>query len=95
MTGRNRPGKYDPLRDRLLRAGAEPVEMTFAEIQALVGPLPRAAREHAAWWNNEPAGTRHVQAAAWRDAGRTVVSVSRIEGRVRFSAPSWHRGARH
>jgi len=77
--------KYDPLRDHLLRAGAEPLEMTFAEIEVLVGRLPRSAHEHAAWWNNEPAGNQHVQADAWRDAGRTVVEVDRTGRRVRFS----------
>jgi hypothetical protein len=84
--------KYDPLFEWLCRAGDGPVELTFDEIDRLVGGLPRAARDHQAWWSNEQGG-RHVQATAWTNAGRQVVHVDRAAGKVRFSAPGWLRGA--
>jgi hypothetical protein len=82
--------KYDGLRDNLLAQGDVPVEMTFSDIEALVGPLPASATTYAVWWNDGP-GERHVQARAWMDAGRKVEWVDRDTRRVRFSRPSWHR----
>jgi hypothetical protein len=78
--------KYAPLFEHLCRAGDAPVEMTFEEIDRLVGGLPVSATKHRAWWANEVAGGR-VQAKAWLDAGRTDA------GRVWFSAARWNRGA--
>jgi len=85
--------KYDSLFKFLCEAGDSPVVMTFAEIELLVGPLPAAARRYQAWWSNEGAGTQHVQARAWMNSGREVESIDRAAERVRFSAPSWRRGA--
>jgi hypothetical protein len=85
--------KYDPLFKFLCQAGNQPVELTFDEIEYLVGALPASARRYSAWWANESAGTQHVQAIAWINAGREVVSVDRDHGRVRFSAATWRRGA--
>lgn len=85
--------KYDPLFQYLCSSGDEDVELTFDEIERLVGPLPASATAHTAWWANEAEGTRHVQAKAWIDAGREVVAVDRRARRVRFSAPRWNRGS--
>lgn len=85
--------KYDPLFDHLCRAGDGPVEMTFADIERLVGSLPTSAIRHAAWWANEAEGSRHVQARAWMNAGREVVAVDQRAGRVRFSPARWRRGS--
>jgi hypothetical protein len=85
--------KYDPLFKFLCQAGDEPVELTFDEIERLVGSLPTSARKYSAWWANEIVGTQHVQAIAWMNAGREVVSVDRHGERVRFSSASWRRGA--
>jgi hypothetical protein len=84
--------KYDPLFDYLCRAGTGPVEMTFAEIADLVGPLPASAATHQAWWANE-SESGHVQARAWLNAGREVERVDQSTGRVWFSAPGWRRGS--
>lgn len=84
--------KYDPLFEHLCRAGDHPVEMTFNDIEALVGALPPSAAQQA-WWTNEAAGSRHVQARAWLNAGREVEHLDRRARRVRFSAPTWRRGA--
>ena len=96
MTGRGHAvavAKYDPLFEHLCRAPDAPVEMTFDEIAALVDGLPPSAARYPAWWANEAAGSRHVQARAWLNAGREVERVDRAAGRVRFSAPTWLRGA--
>ena len=85
--------KYDALFEYLCRAGDGPVEMTFAEIADLVGPLPASAVTHRAWWANEPASARHVQARAWLNTGREVERVDQATGRVWFSAPTWRRGS--
>jgi len=86
--------KYDPLFRHLVAAdAAAPIEMTFADIEGLVGPLPASASKYSAWWNNEQSDTTHVQALAWLNAGREVEMVDRDAGRVRFSAARWRRGS--
>ena len=85
--------KYDPLLEYLCRADDGPIEMTFDEIGRLVGGLPASAAMWPAWWANEAAGSRHVQAHAWLGAGREVEAVDRVGKRVRFSAAEWRRGS--
>lgn len=85
--------KYDPLFEHLCRAGDHPVEMTFDDVEALVGDLPPSATSSRAWWANEARAGRHVQARAWLNAGREVEHVDRRARRVRFSSPTWRRGA--
>jgi hypothetical protein len=74
--------KYEPLHERLRRA-AGTVELTFQEIDALVGGLPPSARRHREWWGNSVNET-HRQAAAWLAAGAAVEHVSLERERVRF-----------
>lgn len=75
--------KYDPLRHSLQARSRGDAELTFEEIEEILGfELPRSAREHNAWWANER-GT-HVQAKAWMDAGWQVWRVRRSEGKVYF-----------
>jgi hypothetical protein len=57
--------KYDALFGHLVAADAGPIEMSFDEIEWLVGPLTVSALKHSAWWSNERPDTRHVQALAW------------------------------
>jgi hypothetical protein len=85
-------GKYDPLFEHLCRAGDSPLEMSFDDIEALVGALPPSSLLHRTWWGNEIGGG-HVQARSWLNAGREVESVDPTQRRVRFSAPGWRRGA--
>jgi YD repeat-containing protein len=75
-------GKYDPLCECLARTH-DPIEISFAEIGALVGGLPPSAYRHSAWWSNNPNG--HVQAQAWITAGRRVAFVDLVGERVSFS----------
>lgn len=84
--------KYAPLFRKLCLTPDEPVEMTFDEIERLVGALPASASAHRAWWSNETGGP-HVQSRVWLDAGREVVSVDRDARRVVFSAARWRRGS--
>jgi len=77
----------------LCTAGDGPVEMTFDEIEHLVGPLPRSATQHREWWSNDRGDTRHVQAKAWLDAGRQVETLDRAGRRVTFTAARWSRSS--
>ena len=72
--------KYDGLA-RHLRASVGTVRMTFSEIEALSGPLPRSAKTYRAWWANDHT---HVQASAWLSAGLNVGSVDLIRETVVF-----------
>ena len=60
--------RYDPLTKQLSALDDEVVELSFEEIDELVGGLPPSARKHAAWWANskKPSG----QARHWMSAGR-------------------------
>lgn len=76
--------KYSSLRRHLEREAGPSVEMTFDEIDDVVGGLPASARRYSAWWSNEGEGT-HVQARAWMDAGWCVAKVNLTAERVRFT----------
>jgi hypothetical protein len=85
--------KYDALFRHLATCGDGPVEMTFDEIERLVGPLPASATRYAGWWSNVGSDSTHVQSAAWMNAGREVESVDRSGRRVHFSAARWRRSS--
>ena len=61
-----------------------PLELTFEEVAALVGGLPRSAYRYPQWWENEQRGA-HVQAPAWLTVGRHVTSVDLAHQRVMFA----------
>jgi hypothetical protein len=42
--------------DHLAAIGAEAIALTFAEVEAVIGPLPRAARYDYAWWGATASG---------------------------------------
>ena len=58
--------KYEPLEEHLRQTRGTSVDMSFEDIERLIGPLPKSASRYDAWWSNEAAGGRHVQAHAWR-----------------------------
>jgi hypothetical protein len=76
--------KYSALCRHLEAETGPSVEMTFGEIDGVVGGLPASARRYSAWWSNEREG-RHVQARAWLDAGWRVANVNLTTERVRFT----------
>ncbi len=62
--------KYDRLADHLTTHDGEEITLTFAEIEAIVGPLPRYARRAPSWWGVTPSGGRWFgHTFAWRQAG--------------------------
>ncbi len=79
-------GKYDGLRELLVRAGDRPVTLPFARIAQVVGGLPPSAFEHPAWWANN--GETHSHARAWMSLGRRVEWLSLGTQQVTFSAPA-------
>jgi hypothetical protein len=81
LGGRAREGgKYGPLRDHLAGQAGSQVQMTFAQIENLVGRLPDSARLHRAWWANGS----NIEARALREAGWRVDSVDQAAGQVSF-----------
>ena len=57
--------KYLPLQEHLKSDGRDSVTMTFAQIAQLVGPLPKSASLHRAWWANHEGNS---QAVGWMGA---------------------------
>ncbi|MBB4908602.1 DUF7662 domain-containing protein [Actinophytocola algeriensis] len=67
-------GKYLPLTELLMaaaRRGESVVRLSFAELSALVGGLPRSAYHRRTWWGNGYL----VQGKSWGDAGWRVQAV--------------------
>jgi len=75
--------KYDALCVYLKSRSGSVVQLSFEDIDRVVGGLPASAHNHRAWWANERDG-RHVQASGWLDAGWVVDEVSLQAGTVRF-----------
>jgi hypothetical protein len=62
--------KYDRLGDHLAAIGAATIILTFAEVEAVVGPLPVEAHRSSAWWGTGSKGLyNYAHAAHWRRAG--------------------------
>ena len=78
-------GKYDPLRDHLAACPRhiDTLEMSFDQLEGLVGPLPQSARTRQAWWSNS--ADARVEVRAWRAAGWRVQSADRSAERVVFA----------
>jgi hypothetical protein len=77
-------GKYEPLTEFLRKQRSNRIEMTFAEIQDVIGAkLPPSASLYRAWWSNNPSNS--VMTTAWRDAGFRSEQVDMDAGTVVFS----------
>jgi len=62
--------KYDHLGEHLAAVGALLITMTFAEVEAIVGPLPMAARQTPTWWGATRGSVYyHPYAVHWRHLG--------------------------
>jgi hypothetical protein len=62
--------KYDGLADHLATIGTPIVTMTFAEVEAIVGPLPETARRSVEWWGVTVSGRyTNAHALGWWLAG--------------------------
>lgn len=76
--------KYFPLYLYLQQKAGEPVLLTLAEIEQLLGiSLPSSACKRVGWWSNRSSGA--VQASAWMDAGYHVQSVDLVAETVQFN----------
>jgi len=77
-------GKYDPLRDYLLKQKSAELELSFAEIERKLGYMLPNSASRPQWWADTPEPcARPVQTRAWADAGFDAVLVPGEE-RVRF-----------
>lgn len=69
-------GKYDPLRRYLRRRRDDLVELTFADIELIIGAiLPHAANKPGWWANEAKTGRGLVQCSAWLEAGFEVAEL--------------------
>ncbi len=60
---------------------AATVDLSFADVDVLVGGLPPSTRNLRDWWANNS----HTQVLAWREAGWHVESVNLTRQRVRVA----------
>lgn len=76
--------KYDALSGHLRRQTADELEMTFTEIERVIGAmLPKSASRPQWWANVTDADTTHVQRAAWGGAGFDAFLIAGAD-RVKF-----------
>jgi hypothetical protein len=76
--------KYDPLCGHLRRQRQDEFELSFAEIERVLGAmLPKSAARQQWWANVADPDTSHVQRNAWRDAGYDAFLIAGKD-RVRF-----------
>ena len=69
--------KYKPLSDRLSAHGADEWRASFAEIEEVLGfPLPKSARQGAAWWSEDRRN--------WREQGWRADDIDHAGGYVTF-----------
>lgn len=77
--------KYYPLFQHLSATQASELELTFTQIEALLGQsLPASARARRDWWGNR---RNAPQAAAWLNAGYHTRRVDLATGSVFFHKP--------
>jgi hypothetical protein len=82
--------KYTPLANFLSSLNQQRWQLTFAEVESILGfSLPPSAYRYPAWWANDATG--HSHAAAWLEAGWKTENVD-VPGRrvtlVRQFAPA-------
>lgn len=80
--------KYHPLFEYLLFSGQGSLQMSFADIESILGArLPLSARKRDEWWSNSPNG--HSQARAWMRANYVASKVNIANETVIFSLKDW------
>lgn len=78
-------GKYDPLEGHLRRQKAASYDMTFRDIERVLGGLlPKRAHRPDWWANPEDPATHSVQSKAWLRSGYRAALVGDDE-QVRFT----------
>lgn len=77
-------GKYEPLTRLLRQTSDDELNMSFREIENILGfKLPASAREHRPWWANSRTGG-HSQAKGWIGAGWETRDIDLRRERARF-----------
>ncbi|HVT54915.1 MAG TPA: hypothetical protein VHD34_02540 [Xanthobacteraceae bacterium] len=75
--------KYEPLTKKLQSIPYREWPTSFAEIERTLGfRLPKSAREHRAWWSNNPSNS--VMTKAWLAAGWRTERVDMESGKLLF-----------
>jgi hypothetical protein len=75
--------RYDKLKQFLKNAKGTDVDMSFAQIEAVLGrALPPSALKHRAWWSNNP--DNNVMTQAWLAAGYQSCDVDMVAKSVTF-----------
>jgi hypothetical protein len=60
------------------------VQVQFSDVEEMTGgSLPTSARQHRAWWANDPVG--RIQSQQWLDAGWRVAGINMSEEQVSFA----------
>jgi hypothetical protein len=79
----NAMAKYDLLREHLMRQTHREFDLTFRQIEDIIGAfLPRGAGLPD-WWTNLRGISTHVQREAWRAAGYDAFLIKGVS-RVKF-----------
>ncbi|NLX85437.1 MAG: hypothetical protein GXZ00_07465 [Synergistaceae bacterium] len=74
--------KYHTLKDYLENRGKDAIDLSFSEIESILGfKLPQSAFRYPAWWSNHG----HTQSFSWNEAGYETTNVDLPGRRVRFS----------
>ena len=77
-------GKYDPLGGQLRRIGLSEFELSFLEIERIIGGMLPNSAQDPQWWANVSGHTKtHVQAKAWLENGYEAFLI-RGADRVKF-----------
>jgi hypothetical protein len=77
--------KYDALGDHLAAIGGATITLTFAEVEAVIGPLTKHARESAEWWGATGGGRYlHAHVLHWWHAGYIADRPDLAAGTVTF-----------
>ncbi len=79
---RNGASKYHPLHDYLRKLTVERIELTFGEIEKILGfSLPKSARKYTAFWANDKS---HVCATQWMGAGWRAENLNLADERIKL-----------
>jgi len=75
--------RYDPLRDWLSSRSDAELNLSFADIEQILGAALPLSAARPQWWANTTKAHTNVQREAWRTAGYDAFLL-RDQGRVRF-----------
>lgn len=79
--------RYTPLAAHLQSQAGDRDELTFAQIETIIGAqLPAHARKHPSWWANDSVG--HVHSRQWLQVGWRMLNVNISEEKVTFYRPT-------